>query len=250
MTEEIVVQQPGELATRDPFLDFLERASIDPRVDPAKLGALLEVKERVDARSAKQEFNASFARLMLKMPRVQKNGTISLRTKDGENKGSLPFAKWEDVDRIIRPLLAEEGFSLSFTCEPTVNVVQMTGHLKHVAGHEECSTMQLPPDAGPGRNSLQAIGSSHSYGKRYIAFDMLNIITVGKDDDGNGAGAVSDKQANTITDMLNACELGPDRTEKFLKFAGASCIEEIQKYRYDDVMQRLRQELRKKQAGA
>jgi hypothetical protein len=48
----------------------------------------------------------------------------------------------------------------------------------------------LPADVGKGRNDVQAIGSSVSYGKRYAAMAMLNLITRGlaEDDDGQAGG--------------------------------------------------------------
>lgn len=245
MTEELTTTASAELApSGDAFLAMIAAAARDPEVDPAKMAALFDLKDRIDARQAKTEYIQAFSRLMLKMPRVQKNGTIDMGTK-----GKMSFAKWEDVDRIIRPLLAEEGFSLSFSCNPTPGAVQMTGHLRHAAGHEETSTMQLPPDAGAGRNALQAIGSSHQYGKRYIACDMLNIITVGADDDGNGAGAVTEQEALNLTNMVNALEMNAARTTKFLAYAGAETIETIQRYRYKDLMAHLARDLRKKQEG-
>lgn len=235
-----------ELAVRggDALLNVIAAAARDPNVDPAKMTALLELKERIDANNAKVEFNRAFARLMLKMPRVSKDGKIDL------GKGRpMNFAKWEDVDRVIRPLLAEEGLSLSFSCEPSAGKITMTGHLRHQLGHESTSTMELPPDAGPGRNALQAIGSSHSYGKRYIALDMLNIITVGADDDGNGAGAINQDQANKIIDLMLAIEMDQTSTAKFLEFAGADSVEQIQKHRFDGVMTALRTKLRAKQVA-
>lgn len=239
----------GELPAlrNDDVLSVIAAAARDPQVDPAKLTALLQLKERVDARNAEVEFNRAFARLMIRMPRVKKNGTVSLRNKEGQDKGSIPFAKWEDVDRVVRPMLSEEGFALSFTCTPSVGCVEMTGILTHIQGHRITSTMQLPPDVGPGRNALQAIGSSHSYGKRYITLDLLNIVTEGADDDGNSAGCINGEQASIIEGMIMACQLDDAARAAFLHYAGADEVSLIQKYRFLDCMSMLRKRLRKSQ---
>lgn len=246
--QELVKHEQGELAMSssngDALLQIIASAVRDPQVDVAKMSALLDLKERVDAQQAKIEFNAAFSRLQMKLPRVTKNGTIDL----GRGK-PIPFAKWEDVDAVIRPILASEGFSLSFTCAPTTGHVEMTGHLRHLAGHEECSTMQLPPDAGPGRNALQAIGSSHSYGKRYIAVDMLNIITVGADDNATGAGFITQDQGDKIRDLMEACDLDAAGKSAFLEFMHVDQISQIQKYDYERGVQALQKKLLKVRAG-
>jgi hypothetical protein len=241
MQTDLVPVQPLEIV-RQPVADItalLTLALTDDRVTPEKLAAMFDLQERIDKRQAEVEFNQAFARLMLKMPRVRKDGTIKM-VKNGEDRGSIPFAKWEDVDAVIRPILAEEGFALSFTCEPSQNCVTMTGWLTHVMGHSRSSTMQLPPDTGPGRNALQAIGSSHSYGKRYIALDMLNIVTVGADDDGHGTGCITEDQVEQIRGLLAGGWLTPEREAAFLKFAGADSVALIQRYRFRELVVRLR----------
>jgi hypothetical protein len=223
-------------------LAVIAAAAADPRVEPAKLQALLDLKLRVDAIAAERDFNAAFARLQVKLPRIAKNGTIDL----GKGK-PIPFARWEDVDRAIRPLLAEEGFALSFTSAAVENGVVLTVILTHSAGHAKTSEMRLPPDAGPGRNALQALGSSRSYGKRYLACDMLNIVTEGQDDDGKKACPLSDDELSNVRNMLEACHITGPRLKSFLEFADAPQVELIQRHRYPDVMAVLRKELKKQE---
>ena len=218
----LAVQESGPLTT----IEIIAAAARDPQVDPAKLRELMDLHERAEARHARAQFNAAFSRLQIRIPRVSKDGTIELR-KDGVLKGKVAYARWEDIDAVLRPLLADEGLSLSFTSAPSDKGVEMTVHLRHVAGHEELSTMVLPPDAGPGRNGLQAIGSSHSYGKRYLACDILNIVTQAQDDDGEAAGYVSDGQLETICTLLSDLKLPPERVQKFLQFARADRVEHI-----------------------
>lgn len=224
----------------DTLLQVIAAAARDPHVDVAKMSALLELKERVEARDAKAQFNAAFARMQKILPRVTKHGVIDL------GKGKIPFAKWEDIDTVIRPILANEGFALSFTAEPSEGRVRMTAHLRHAAGHEETSTMELPPDTGPGRNALQAIGSSHSYGKRYLACDMLNIILEGQDNDGSKAFPLKPEQLEQVENMVAACELKGDALRRFLQYADATSVETIQQHRFDDVMQALKRAHEKK----
>lgn len=216
------------LATRDggaapTILEVIAQAARDPKVDVAKMGELLALKERIEAREAEMEFNRAMARLAPKLPIIKKRGVIDLG-----GKGKIPFARYEDLDRAIRPILTDEGFTLSFTSEPAPTGVLMVCTLAHILGHSTTSRMQLPADQGPGRNALQAIGSSRSYAKRYLACDILNIITEGQDDDGQAAGYLTAEQLDQMTTLVDACDLKEEGRKKFLAFAQADRLEHIQ----------------------
>lgn len=170
-------QEPSSL------LPAILQVARDPALDVAKLEALMEMQFKLEARQAERDFIEAFARLSAKMPRVKKTGVVDL----GKGKGSFSFAKWEEMDKIIRPLLAEEGFTLSFDSAARPGEgggLVVTGELMHRAGHSRRASIPLPLDSGPGRNNLQAQGSTLSYGKRYCAEMLLNIVREGDDDDG------------------------------------------------------------------
>ncbi len=236
-TQEISVQTETQLALRhEPStLEVIQALAVDDRVSVEKLAGLMGLHERAQDRSAKQEFTAAFARLQLALPRIKKNGAIDL----GRGK-PIMFAKWEDMDRVIRPILAAHGFSLSFPTRVEGAALVMMCTLSHIGGHSEQAEAVVAPDTGPGRNNSQAIGSGRAYTKRYLAMDMLNIITEGADDDGNGTDPLTNQQLSNVTDLVNACELTPQRLAAFLKFANAPSVEKIKARDYDRVMAELR----------
>lgn len=184
------------------LLNFIAQAVTDPNIDVTKLETLLKMKREVEADEAKREFIAAFGRLSAVLPRIKKDGSIDL----GKGK-PIPFARWEDIDEIIRPLMAAEGFTLSFNSTPRAEtggglVVEAT--LMHRDGHTRTASMALPLDTGPGRNNLQAVGSTLSYGKRYTAEMVLNIVRQGADDDGKRGGMkfITKDQATEIDGLL------------------------------------------------
>lgn len=177
---------PPALAEPKSLIGAIVKLARDPEVDVAKLDALLKMQADMEERQAKRESIEAFAALSADMPRVKKSGVIEL----GKGR-AIPFAKWEDMDKIIRPLLARHGFTLSFDSAPRQGEgggLVVTGELQHVRGHVRRASIPLPLDSGPGRNNLQAQGSTLSYGKRYCAEMLLNIVREGDDDDGNKGG--------------------------------------------------------------
>ena len=244
-------EQTQAVARREPsIMEIISAVAANPEVDVAKMRELLALKLDVERRDAEIAFNQAMARVQPRLPRVKKNGRISYPGKDGHAGMNTPYARWEDIDTAIRPLLTEEGLSLSFTAQPSPSGVLMTCTISHIQGHSKSSQMQLPPDAGSGRNALQAIGSSHSYGKRYLTLDMLNIITEGEDSDGGKAYPLTADQLNNVRSMVDACELKGQPLKAFLTFAGAATVEMIQQLRYEDVMQALRKKQKQMQGGA
>lgn len=170
-----------------PVMDLISRAATDPNVDIDKMERLLAMQERILARDAKAAYADALARLQPKLPLITQRGEI----KDRNGKVQSRYSKWEDVVAAITPLLAEEGFSLSFRTKSDEKSVTVTGVLLHRDGHSEETSLTLPMDTSGSKNSVQGVGSSTSYGKRYTCGALLNLRTGDVDDDGQSAGQPS-----------------------------------------------------------
>jgi hypothetical protein len=210
-------------------LDLIREVARDQSVSVDKLERLVALQERQEQREAKAAFWTAMARLSLKLPRVTKRGKIKM-VKDGVDKGTLPYAKYEDIDAACRPLLAEEGLMASFSTKiGATGGVVMVLTVAHALGHSEISERPAPPDTGPGRNATQAQGSGESYAKRYLFNAFFNIVTEGADDDGRATGYISDAQKDCIDDLIH--QLGDawtaPRQSKFLEWLGVSKVGEI-----------------------
>lgn len=189
--QEITTGGPGrELAhadeprgiTVDQRLSLLREALTNPDVQPEKAVAMAELMFRLEDRDARAAFISAKVRAISEMPHIGKDG---LNTHTDKR-----YATWERMQPTITPVLARNGLVLNFDIGhegPRVSVAPiLSGH----GWEERGSAIVLPADVGKGRNDVQAVGSSVSYGKRYAAMAMLNLITRGlaEDDDGNAGG--------------------------------------------------------------
>lgn len=193
------------------IVQMIERAVLNPDVDVDKMERLLAMHERMMDRSAKLAFVQAFAAITPLLPVIDENGAIL----NAAGKVQSTYAEWEDINDAIQPILNAHGFTLSFRPGSTADgKVTVTGVLRHVEGHEDQATVTLPQDGSGGKNTVQGVGSSLSYGKRYAAINLLNITSRAKrdrDDDGRGAGlgqvaqkAIADiNLADTIADLRN-----------------------------------------------
>lgn len=213
--------QPLATAQAEPpvVLNALLSLAKDPTLNIDVFDRLIALQERTQDRQAERAFNAAFVRMQAKMPTVKKDGSLEYPVDKNQPNGPKylvsKFAKWETIEKAIRPCYTSEGFSLSF------NIGQRTGDggglmvsavLRHEAGHKEIGEpFPVPLDTSGGKNNNQAYGSSLSYGKKYSAFAALNIVTEGEDDDGVAAGArnLTKEQAADIKALVSEAEVDP-----------------------------------------
>lgn len=191
---------PNELAPRVPkgdLLDRLEYLALRPEIDVGKLQALLDVQERVLGQRKEIAFTEAFSALAAELPRVRKSGHANVVTKSGA-KMAYSYAKWDDMDAALRPLLIKHGFSLAFAtaCGPRPGTVVVRGVLTHREGASRTGEMELPFDASGGKNPVQGVGSALSYGRRYVAVMLLNIVVEEDDDDAGSIDAKGKSKRN------------------------------------------------------
>jgi hypothetical protein len=234
------------LAPAQGFGDTLMKVLADPNISAEKLQIVLQEQRAILADLRKERFQAAFVAMSAEMPKVNKHGIVDLTTKDGRKFGSYKFARWEDMDEAIRPILQKFGFALTFSETPTANSnIQLRGELMHTDGHFISSERTMPPDRGPGRNDLQAQGSAISYAKRYLAEELCNIVRKGEDDDGRRAvpKPIAPDQVKELQTLLKAIKTQPD-TFLRLFVTGCETLEDIQERDYPRLINALREKQR------
>jgi hypothetical protein len=217
MNDVVVARPAPALALGETLLKMLA----DPNISADKLQILLQMQQSIMAESRREAFQAAFAAMSAEMPQVDKRGIVEL-VKEGKVLGRYNFAKWEDMDVVIRPIMHRHGFALTFPQRIDGGKSVLVGKLLHAAGHFEISERPVTPDPGPGRNSAQAEGSGLSYAKRYVAEGLLNIVRKGQDDDGIASGLklLDAAQVKQLAGLLG--ETGT-KTETFLRMFVTGC---------------------------
>jgi len=230
-----VEESPLAAPDANAIVSMIERAALDPRVDMDKMERLLAMQERIFDRNARMAYASALAVMQPKMPVITERGGI--KNRDGEVQSR--YAKWEDINDAIKPLLAEHGFALSFRTGTTIEgKITVTGILSHREGHQEETTISLPHDSSGSKNAVQAVGSSTSYGKRYTATALLNITSRGEDDDGKAAPNdwINEDQVGELVALMD--DVGADRT-RFLNFLKVDSFAHLPKRRFREALDAL-----------
>jgi hypothetical protein len=190
---------------------------------------MMAIYERLKAKEAELAYNAAKGRILKQLAgiKIVKNRSALYEMEKGQpQNGTYPtfkYAPLEEIDKHLRPLLAEENMDLSYSDEPREGGgIRIRGRLKHLpSGHYEDSLMSAPLDTTGGKSEVQAVGSTNSFLRRYIACNIFNIVVVGDDDDGNG-GKIDEAQTTTLLELIKKAKVGP----KFLKYMKARSVEE------------------------
>ena len=210
-----------EIPAATSLLAVIANAAIDPRVDVDKMERLLAMYQSVEKDQKQTAFAAALSRLHAKLPQINKQGRIFVKGAERSR-----YARIEDIDVAIRPLLAEEGFAFSFDSDSSdAKIFRLSCKLSHREGHSETKFLTLPIDASDYRSNAQSVGSTVSYGKRQLIKMHLNLVEVAEDDDGQGgAKPITQEQAKDLLALLT--EVKADK-KLFLNFMGVDSIESI-----------------------
>lgn len=196
-------QNVAPISSDNSIMAVISRAAADPSCDIDKLERLMAMHERMQARDAQAEFNAAMAAMQSDIPSIAERGAIVV---NGQKRSD--YATFEDINDVIKPIMQVHGFAITFKVENVAAGLSVTGILMHRAGHRESTTMLLPLDTSGSKNAVQAVGSSTSYGKRYVMSALLNLTTRGEDDDGHAAvpsATVTTIQALQLQALLDKC---------------------------------------------
>lgn len=247
----VVKQAPAPVPASDisSITAMIMRAASDPAIDVNKFERLMAMHKDMAAADAQRAYDENLAAMQSELPVIDRRGRIEIRAKDakgdrtGDVQQSTGYALWEDINEAIKPVLKKFGFSLSFRVgTATDGKLTVTGILAR-AGHREETTITLMHDSSGSKNSVQAVGSSTSYGKRYTAMALLNLTSKGEDDDGKKGGAplpITEAQLKILIDLADSA--GADK-EKFCILMKVDSMADIPASRFEEARTQLNRKL-------
>lgn len=227
---EVTKVEPNEVAEAriaphvDPMLAMIERVAMNPDADIAKMRELLAMRREEEDRHREVEFNAAMADAQNEMQPVVTNAW--------NDQTRSRYAKLEAISKAIDPIVSKHGFGKSFgqaDC-PKENHLRVTMELSHRCGFSKHYYLDVPIDATGmagkvNKTATHALGSTMSYGRRYLKLMAFDIAT-GDDDDGNRAGSetITDEQVSELQELLATNGV---KEADFLAFAKLDSLDQI-----------------------
>lgn len=239
---------PADVRQPENLMGALIQAAMNPEIDADKMERMLAMYERMEATKDRRDFHDALAAMLPELPEVKKAGSAV-----SGSQHLYTYAKWEDINRAIKPILQKHGFALTFRTEDHDKGVLVTGVLSR-GGHQEETRLLVPADKAGAMSSAQARGNAVSYGKRYTAASLLNLVTADEpDNDGRPLSGdnFTEQQAAHVRKLLK--DLGREEGT-FLQYAQtkghqAEKIEDLPFEAYDDLVKALNGWLAKQQKG-
>jgi hypothetical protein len=228
-------QPPAITQSQGPNIALMLQGVIDKGVtaeNAQALTTLCDLFQKVEAKNAEREFNAAFVALQSKLPVIVATSVIPNRGK---------YERFEDIMRVVGPLLQANGFAVSFEQSSADNKITVKCHLRHLAGHSSVTpfTVRL---GGRADSETQADCKASTTAKRNSLLQALNIVIrqdIYQSDEADATiegGAITASQA---ADLRALCEETKSDKAKFLAFAGADTFEEIAASRFADLAEML-----------
>lgn len=232
-TDRAVIAAPVSEAAA--LMDVISRAAADPNTDVDKLERLLAMYERISERKAEQAYNEAMTTAQADMRPVA--------TDASNPQTRSQYASYAALDRALRPIYSQHGFSLSFGSAEgaPADHVRVICKVRHRAGHSEEHHIDMPADGkgakgGDVMTKTHATGAAMSYGQRYLLRGVFNIA-VFDDVDGNGASApalmISSAQRQEL--MALAEKVGADKG-RFLDYLKVDSFASIPASQYQKAL--------------
>ena len=205
-------------------MEIIRSVALNPDVNVDKIERLIEMRDRDEQRKALLAFNAAFANMDL--PKVQKR-KINTQT-------SSKYADLGEIQKVVDPVLAANGFSKRWTHTYNNNIVGTTCILSHKDGHSiEAYAEYAFDDSGiagkRNKTDVHASASAKTYGKRDSLCSVLGLSLYDNDDDGNGAQnlRIDEKQKNDLISLLKKVDDIEKYQPLFLNYMGVATLDEI-----------------------
>lgn len=199
-SSNIVERVPATLTSIDPMIAMIERVVCDPAASTEKLEKMLELRERMEDRARQEDEREYKRKYNHAMAECQKELVVISKMTTNKYIGTT-YADLAAIARDADPIIHKHGFSISFQPDGTNDkgelVLRWT--IAHSGGHMETGTAAFPMDASgtqgkTNKTPIQALGSTITYGRRYLKLMLFDIAT-GEDNDGNAI-----QERPTITD--------------------------------------------------
>jgi hypothetical protein len=180
--------------------------SKNPDIDPQKIEQLMNLQLKMEDRQAEKSFNTAMAAFQGECPVIVRNKKTDFESKSG-GKVKYDYAPLDQIVSTIKPLLAKNGLSFTFTVSPSAEkaTTKITTTIYHQAGHKKefCYTYDSIHDDGR-MNSSQRRKSALTYAKRAALENALGIVTAGEDDDAKRAldNPASQEQIDKIKKLI------------------------------------------------
>jgi hypothetical protein len=120
-------------------IELLISQAIDKNVPIETLERLLAMRKELKAEYAKEAYNRSMTDFQEECPVIRRNKKVY-----GKNGFLYAYTPTESIIAQVKGGLKKHGFSYAISTETLEKSVRVTCISKHIEGHEECTSVEVP----------------------------------------------------------------------------------------------------------
>lgn len=190
------------------LLQTIQQAAMRPDFRVDVMERLVELKLRMDARAAEAEFHAAMNKFHGECPPIPRRHIGQFEVTVNGVKRPTKYANLEDIDAVVRPVLAANGLSRRWTKAVIADgMLTLDCIISHSAGHSESSAASMPITSRAGCSDAQKMMSAFTYAQRASLICALGLTTCDEDVDGadprsSDEPRITQEQAYSIRDAL------------------------------------------------
>lgn len=225
----------------------LMKMAIEKGANIETIQALVDMINKEREYQAKIQFTEAMVAARAEFEPIVKRWAAGFESKKTGDKVNYKFEKIPDIETAVGPALRKNGFSYSWETEDSQDgKIRVTFILDHIGGHSRRISLSAAPDTTGAKNSLQAVGSSMSYLRRYTMVAGLGL-SIGEDTDGYIEPETISAEQIAELDKLFA-EAGTD-IEKFCEYFKIDHYQELPVDKYGTATKLLLAAKRSKNKG-
>ena len=224
------------------LLAVLERGdSIDVEV----IERIVALKERTDDRAATRSMYDAIARFQSTCPSIPKTKHVDYASRKGANV-SYAYAPLEEIARVIREALFENGLGYTWDSETSERGVMACCTLRHRDGAKLSASFTAPVDSEARMSGPQRTAAALTYARRQSLVQVLGLTTADEDNDAQDGltGETIDHDQRTALGLYIA-EAGADLAG-FLKWLGIESLDQLDAGRFDEALDALKEKIARK----
>lgn len=145
---------------------------------------------------------------------------------------SYTFAALDEIATTVNPILTECGLSYTWDSKVEGGTITCVCTVRHVLGHHEAATIQLPTDSASAMSSQQKVGAALTFARRLSLTQALGLTTTDDDIDGRdtSGGTITEEQVHALVALATQVKADMPR---FLKYCGVESLDKLPANRYE-----------------
>lgn len=202
-----------------------------------QLKELVGLHERIEERQARKAYFDAMAQFQKLCPSVKKSSAAKFATRTGQEM-SYTFAALDEIAKTVNPILTECGLSYTWDSKVEAGVIACVCTVRHVLGHQESASIQLPTDSASAMSSQQKVGAALTFARRLSLTQALGLTSTDDDMDGRDVevATITDDQADALLFLAEEVKVSQRR---LLKWLGVQKLTDLSAKKYAAALQEL-----------